>query len=69
MKALDDLTWLKGRAQSTATASVSSACTEVTAYRQGGRLYRAQPTEFIVQMGAVNYYVYTAASRAAMFSA
>ena len=35
-KTLEDLTWLKGRPQSTATAGVSAALTEVAAFRQNG---------------------------------
>lgn len=68
-KTLEDLTWLKGRPQSTATAEVSAALTEVAAFRQNGIVERAEPAaEVIVKLGDL-FYVYPAATAATMFSA
>lgn len=56
-KALADMTWLHGRAQTTATAGVSAALTEVTGFRQNGILERAQPGDVIVKQGDLLYVV------------
>lgn len=66
-KSLEDVTWQRGRPQITATAEVSDALDEVTAYRQFGQVTRAQPeVDVIVKLGDL-FYVYPAATAALDF--
>lgn len=66
--ALASVVWLNGRPQNTATAGVSDALTEVTAYRQDGIIEKAVPGVDVIVQQESRYYVYPSATAAADFT-